>query len=126
MFQGSTKSSNIKFSHFLPVKIRLRGLIPVKKFIYRKKRYLIHFKSMFHSIPLENVRKSLVFRKYRNEALAKNRLIILLCTEAYLGPCQTCTWNVSAKTVLCEKCSNSEIFLVCIFLYSDQIRRFTP
>ena len=32
----------------------------------------------------------------------------------------------SYKYTLCEKCPNTEFFLVRIFLYLDGIRRFTP
>ena len=32
----------------------------------------------------------------------------------------------NGKKSLCEKCSNTEFFLVRIFLYSEWIRRFTP
>ena len=46
---------------------------------------------------------------------------LLMCAKCFFF-----LWDFFQSEALRKKCPNTEFFLVCIFLYSDWIRRFTP
>ena len=115
------KTNSCKFLNWLKYYIKILTLILSAALVHRSggvKNYFLYKTPIY--LPIEDIKS---FRQNGWSVWTWEPWLIVLLANTKLN---TIKFLISKALTLREKCPNTELFLVCIFLYSDWIRRFTP